>query len=94
MLRPNIVIYRDVSGIILGYTTKPLTFVPKVKLLDGKEPNELFTVADNSQGIPVWVEKALLSKINNTTNSVTIYLKRGLMRNPKLAVMENRQDLA
>ena len=57
--RSNIIIYRDVSGIIMSYTTRRLTFEPRVKLTD-KEPNELFVIKDNSYGFPIWVERGLL----------------------------------
>ncbi|HEX9677469.1 hypothetical protein [Nitrososphaera sp.] len=50
--RPNLVLYRDVSGLIMSYTTRRLRFEPKVKLAD-KEPNELFVVKDNSYGFPI-----------------------------------------
>lgn len=78
MKRPNIIIYRDVSGVILGYTTKRLTFQPKVKLAD-KEPNELFVVKDNSYGFPVWVERGLLSSLAKSS-SLLITVKRGLRK--------------
>jgi hypothetical protein len=56
---PNIVIYRNVSGIILGYTTMPVRFTPRVKMMYD-EPNEMFSLVGTSNGIPIWVERALL----------------------------------
>jgi hypothetical protein len=47
MKRPNIVVYRDASGIILGYTSSELKMTPKVMVME-EEPNELFTVVDSS----------------------------------------------
>jgi hypothetical protein len=77
MQRPNIVVYRDASGIILGYTTKRLRFVPKVRLMD-KEPDELFVVAGSSAGIPVWVERGLLPGLAGS--SITITLRKGITK--------------
>jgi hypothetical protein len=82
MKRPNLIVYRDVSGVILGYTTKGLTFQPKVKLA-GIEPNELFVVKDNSYGFPIWVERGLLPSLAKS-NSVLITLKKGFRKGLEL----------
>lgn len=78
MKRPNLVVYRDVSGVIMGYTTRRLKFEPKVKLAD-KEPNELFVVTDNSYGFSIWIERGLLPTLAKC-NSVLITLKKGLIK--------------
>lgn len=82
MKRPNVVVYRDVSGVIMGYTTRRLRFEPKVKLAD-KEPNELFVVKDNSYGFPIWVERGLLPTLAKC-NSVLITLKKGFRKGLEL----------
>jgi len=82
MKRPNLVLYRDVSGIVMSYTTKRLRFEPKVKLAE-KEPNELFVVKDNSYGFPIWVEKGLLPSLSRC-NTVLITLKKGLRKSLEL----------
>ncbi|MGH9876658.1 MAG: hypothetical protein ACRD5H_03395 [Nitrososphaerales archaeon] len=91
MRRPNLIIYRDIQAIGCC-TPKAFGFVPRVKALDGKEPDELFTVADNVQGMPVWVEKGLLPQVNDTNSRVMISLKRGLMRGLKLRIEKNPSD--
>ena len=82
MKRPNVVVYRDVSGTVMSYTTKRLRFEPKVKLAD-KEPNELFVVSDNSYGFPIWVERGLLPTLAKC-NSVLITLKKGFRKGLEL----------
>lgn len=79
IVRPNVVVYRDASGIILGYTSSELKLVPKVKVTK-EEPNELFTVVDNSYGVPVWVERGLLPRLAMSNSVVIAMKKRGLRR--------------
>lgn len=80
MKTPNIVVYRDASGTIYGYTTREPTFISRVKVTD-REPNELFVVADNTCGIPIWVEKGLFLRLSNT---VVIALKKELRKKLEL----------
>jgi len=80
--RPNLVLYRDVSGVIMSYTTRRLRFEPKVKLAD-KEPNELFVVKYNSYGFPICVERGLLPSLAKY-NSVLITLKKGFRKGLEL----------
>lgn len=82
MKRPNLVLYRDVSGIVMSYTTRRLRFEPRVKLAE-KEPNELFVIKDNSYGIPIWVERGLLPSLSRC-NTVLITLKKGLRKSLEL----------
>lgn len=82
MKRPNLVLYRDVSGIVMSYTTRRLRFEPRVKLAE-KEPNELFVVKDNSYGFPIWVEKGLLPSLAKC-NTVFITLKKGFRKSLEL----------
>lgn len=89
MKRPNLVIYRDIQTISCC-SSKIFDFITKVKAIDGKEPNELFVVIDNVQGIPVWVERALLSQINDASNCTMISLKKGLVKGLKLIILERR----
>lgn len=89
MKRPNLVIYRDIQTISCC-SSKIFDFVAKVKAIDGKEPNELFVVIDNVQGIPIWVERALLSQINDASNCVMISLKKWLVKGLKLMILEKR----
>lgn len=82
MKRPNVVVYRDVSGIVMSYTTRRLKFEPKVKLIE-KEPNELFVVKDNSYGFPIWIERGLLPTLAKC-NSVIITLRKGFIKGLEL----------
>lgn len=82
--RPQVVIYRDASGIALGYTSSELKLVPKAKVTE-KEPNELFTVVDNSYGVPIWVERGLLPRLASS-NSVVIARKKGLRKGLELQI--------
>ncbi|MGI0013547.1 MAG: hypothetical protein ACREBU_08925 [Nitrososphaera sp.] len=90
MNRPNLVIYRDIQTI--ACCSRAFNFVPRVKALDGKGPNELFSFADNVQGIPVWVENALLPRVNDINSRVMISLGRGLMRGLKLIIENSTRD--
>jgi hypothetical protein len=81
---PNVVIYRDVSGVILGYTTKPLKFIPRVKMMYDEPTNDMFTLVDTtSNGISIWVERALLAWTAKF-RSITIGLDRRVFRKLKL----------
>ena len=79
MKRPNIVVYREASGIILGYTSSELKMTPKVKVME-EEPNELFTVVDSSYGVPVWVERGLLPRLAMSNPVVIAVKKKGLRK--------------
>jgi hypothetical protein len=82
MKRPNIVIYRDASGIVLGYTTKKIEFAPAVKVM-GREPNELFVVVESRGRIPIWAERGLLPWLASS-GPVAITLKKGLRKGLKI----------
>ena len=80
--RPNIIIYRDMIG--SSYRAPgAFLFIPKVKVIDGKEPNELFTVVDNASGIPVWIERGLLNS-TPPNDSFMVYVERGLFKRLKV----------
>lgn len=78
---PQIVIYRDIRNISYGYG-REFTFIQKLKVLDGKKPNKYFMKYDDSCGIPVWIEKGLLSHLEN--KPILITLKKGLLKGLKL----------
>jgi hypothetical protein len=63
---PNIVIYRDILNLGCGYA-RAFTFISKVKVLDGKKPNnKYFLMYDkDNYGIPIWIEKGLLTQLEN-----------------------------
>lgn len=85
--RPNIIIYRD----ILGNTYRApgaFVFIPKVKVTDEKEPNELFVIVDNASGIPVWVERGLLNS-TPPNDSFMVDLERGLFKRLKVDISSN-----
>lgn len=79
---PNIVIYRDVCNISYGYG-REFTFIPKLKVLDNKRPNEYFIMYDNSYGIPLWIENGLLAQLENKPILITLK-KNGLFKGLKL----------
>jgi hypothetical protein len=81
---PNIVIYRDILNLGYGYN-RAFTFVPKVKVMDGKRPNEYFMMYDNSYGIPVWIEKGLLTQLENKPILISMK-KKGLFKGLKLGI--------
>jgi hypothetical protein len=78
---PQIIIYRDICNIGYGYG-RQFTFIQKLKVFDGKKPNKYFMKYDDSCGIPVWIEKGLLSHLEN--KPILITLKKGLLRGLKL----------
>jgi hypothetical protein len=81
MTRPNIIIYRD---LVFRAASAPsaMLFSTEVKV-DGKEPDELFTVVGNSHGIPIWVERGLLPKMSGP-GSFEIVLKKGIVKRLKI----------
>ncbi len=76
--RPNLVIYRDIIGCC---GSRAFYFVPKVKVM-GKEPDSTyFTVIGNDKnaaGIPLWIERALVSTMTEIGN-INVTLKKGLL---------------
>ena len=77
-----IVIYRGICNISYGYG-REFIFIPKLKILDRKKlDNKYFMMYDDSCGIPVWIEKGLLSHLDNKPILVT--LKKGLLKGLKL----------
>lgn len=84
ILNPAIVIYRDVAKSGCWYSAKPISFVPKAKVIDEKKLNEYFTKFNNKYDIRIWVERALLSKLNS--NPVLITVKTGLLKGLKLEI--------
>jgi hypothetical protein len=77
-----IVIYRGICNISYGYG-REFIFIPKLKIFDRKKlDNKYFMMYDDSCGIPVWIEKGLLSHLDNKPILVT--LKKGLLKGLKL----------
>lgn len=77
-----IVIYRGICNISYGYG-REFIFIPKLKIFDRKKlDNKYFMMYDDSCGIPVWIEKGLLSRLDNKPILVT--LKKGLLKGLKL----------
>jgi hypothetical protein len=79
---PNIVIYRGILNLCYGYNSV-FIFIPKVKV-KAKRPNEYFVMYDNSYGIPVWIEKGLLTELKN--QPILISMKNGLFKGLKLEI--------
>ncbi len=78
--RPNLVIYRNIEKIgCCG--SRAFYFVPKVKVMD-KEPDSTYFTAigndRNATGIPLWIERALVSAMTNMGN-INVTLKKGLL---------------
>ena len=77
-----IVIYRGICNISYSYG-REFIFIPKLKIFDRKKlDNKYFMMYDDSCGIPVWIEKGLLSHLDNKPILVT--LKKGLLKGLKL----------
>ncbi len=82
--KPNsiIVIYRGIRNISYGYG-REFTFIPKLKVLDRKQiDDKYFMMYDGSRVIPVWIEKGILSYLEN--RPILITLKKGLLKSIKL----------
>jgi hypothetical protein len=82
--KPNlvIVIYRGIRNISYGYG-REFVFIPKLKVLDRKKiDSNYFIIYDSSHAIPVWVEKGVLSLLEN--RPITITLKKGFIKGLKL----------
>jgi hypothetical protein len=78
--RLNLVIYRDI-GKIGGCGSRAFYFVPKVKVIDKEPDSAYFTIIGNDKnaaGIPLWVERALVSTITESGN-INVTLKKGLL---------------
>lgn len=83
MNKPNVIIYRDISSMACCHG--PFRMVPKVKVSDGKEPNEMFVLIEDVDGIRVWAEKALVPQIESG-NSIFITVKKGLLKSLKVEI--------
>jgi hypothetical protein len=81
---PIIVIYRDIAKFGCWYSAKPIVFVPKAKVMDEKKLNQYFIMGDNSYGIQIWIEKALLPKLRD--KPVLISMKKGYLKGLKLEI--------
>ena len=82
--KPNsiIVIYRGICNISYGYG-REFIFIPKLKVLDRKQiDDKYFMMYDGSRVIPVWIEKGILSFLEN--RPILITLKKGLLKSLKL----------
>jgi hypothetical protein len=82
--KPNsiIVIYRGIRNISYGYG-REFTFIPKLKVLDRKQiDDKYFMMYDDSRVVPVWIEKGILSHLENRPTLIT--LKKGLFKGLKV----------
>ena len=80
---PHIVIYRGILNLAYGYNSASI-FIPKVKVKTNR-PNEYFTMYDKSYGIPIWIEKGLLTKL--TDQPILISMKKNrLFKGLKLEI--------
>lgn len=84
ILKPIIVIYRDIVKFGCWYSAKPVSFVLKAKVIDERKINEYFTMFNNNYDIRIWIERAILSKLS--ASSVHITAKTGLLKGLKIAV--------
>ena len=73
-----LVLYRDIAKTGCWYSAKPLTFIIKTKIMRDKKPNEYFIMYDDSYGIPVWIEKGILKKLEN--EPILISLRNGFIK--------------
>ena len=78
--RPNLVIYRDIENVgCCG--SRAFHFVPKVKVMDKEPDSAYFTIIGNDKnaaGIPLWIERALVSTMTESGN-INVTLKKGLL---------------
>jgi hypothetical protein len=86
--RPNLVIYRDIEKIgCCG--SSAFCFVPKIKVMDKEPDSTYFTIIGNDKnaaGIPLWIERALVSTMTEIGN-IKVTLKKGLLlKSLKLAL--------
>ena len=83
---PNVVIYRDNPPISCSdCNIGTSTFVINIKVLYPEKPDEsIFMKYDNSYGISVWVEKRLLSYLEN--KPILISLKKGLFKRLQMEI--------
>lgn len=87
--RPNVIIYCDVFSSRKG--SGP-TFIPKVTVTYGREPGGQFVV-ENHGGIPVWIDRGLLSQIS-PDESLSIGLNRGLIKTLKIDLVSQQVERA
>jgi hypothetical protein len=80
----HLVIYRDIAKTCCWYNAKPLSFVIKAKVMRDKKPNEYFMMYDDSCGIPVWIEKGILKKLEN--EPILISLRNGFIKRLNLEI--------
>jgi hypothetical protein len=82
----NIIIYRDSPTIECEPdNVEPSTFVISIKILYGEKPSKsYFEMYDDSYGIPVWVEKSLLTYLSD--KPILISLKKGLFKRLRIQV--------
>ena len=80
---PHIVIYRRVLNLAYGYNSA-FIFVPKVKV-KAKRPDEYFIMYDDSYDIPIWIEKGLLTKLEDQPVLISMK-KNGLFKRLKLEI--------
>ena len=72
---PHIVIYRGLLNLAYGYNSA-FIFIPKVKV-KAKRPNEYFIMYDDSYGISIWIEKGLLTKLED--QPIIISMKKNVL---------------
>lgn len=94
--RPNLVIYRDIEKIgCCG--SRAFYFVPKVKVMDKEPDSTYFTVVGNDKnaaGIPLWIERALVSTMTEIGN-INVILKKGLLlKRLKLEVRTREKEIS
>lgn len=81
---PVLVIYRDVMKIGCC-NSAAFTFVPKLKITDGKRLDKYFSIVDAKYGIPVWIENGLLTFLED--KRILITLSKGIRKGLKLQIM-------
>ena len=83
--RPNVIVYCDVFSSRQGAGP---AFIPKVIVTYGREPGGQFVV-ENHDGIPVWIDRWLLSQIS-PDESLLIGLDRGLIKTLKIELVSQQ----
>lgn len=88
--RPNVIIYCDVFG--SSRRGAGPTFIPKVRVTDGREPGQQFVV-ENHDGIPVWIDRWLTSQMS-PGDSLSIELERGIIKMLKVELASRQLKTA
>lgn len=87
---PNVIIYCDVFG--PPRKGAGPAFIPKITVAYSREPGGQFVV-ENHGGIPVWIDRWLLSQVS-PDELLSIGLNKGLIKTLKVELVSQRVESA